>query len=128
MMPANSKFDLDLRFGQEGEKWLTLLADEKTIEVKRERDVWAITGNVFFEFKSRGKPSGIAVTQSDYWVHLLSLDGKIRGGFIVETKTLKDNLRKMISSGTVKVVSGGDDRTSEGALVPLAMLKELFRI
>ena len=33
-----SRFDLDLKFGQQGEQWLSLLADERKIEVKRERD------------------------------------------------------------------------------------------
>jgi hypothetical protein len=125
-MPADSRFDLDLRFGQEGEKWLTLLADEKTMEVKRERDIWSLTGNVFFEFKSRGKASGLAVTQADYWAHLLSLDGRIVGGFIIETSRLKENLKRMIEGGQVRVVNGGDNGTSQGALVPMSLMRELF--
>lgn len=127
-MPPCSKFDLDLRFGQEGEKWLTMLADERTVEVKRERDIWALTGNLFFEFKSRGKPSGVAVTQSDYWAHLLSLDGKIKGGLIVETPMLRANLRRLVKEAKVRVVSGGDDNTSEGVLVPIGMVREIFTI
>ena len=73
----DNKFDLDLQYGQDGERWLAWLGtDQAKVEVKTERDQWAHTGNAVFEFTSRGKPSGIAVTQADYWVHNFHLNGR----------------------------------------------------
>ena len=44
------KFDLDLKYGQQGEQWLSILGDEIQMEVKRERDCWLKTGNIYFEY------------------------------------------------------------------------------
>ena len=41
------KFDLDLEFGQMGEKFVEDLQNGNTkIEVKTERDLWKTTGNI----------------------------------------------------------------------------------
>ena len=64
----NPKFDADLQFGQMGERWLIWLGtDMAKVEVKTERDTWMDTGNAVFEFRSRGKPSGIAYQYLDRW-------------------------------------------------------------
>lgn len=73
----NSKFDLDLEFGQVYEEGLKkLLYSKGKVEVKTERDKWIETGNIAIEVMCRNKPSGLSVTKSDWWFHILSLDKK----------------------------------------------------
>lgn len=121
-----SRFDLDLKFGQQGEQWLSLLADERKIEVKRERDTWKSTRNICFEFRCSGKPSGLAVTQADYWAHILSYNGQAEAVVLIRTELLKERLRAMLASGSVKTVSGGDRDAAEMVLFPLAKLHQLL--
>lgn len=121
-----SAFDLDLRFGQEGEQWLTILGREIKVEVKRERDKWKKTGNIAFEFRCSGKPSGLAVTKADYWVHVLSLDGVPEAAFIFRVEHLKGKLRAMLKEGRVRVISGGDRDAAEMILFPLKLIHELL--
>ena len=125
-MKERAKFDLDLRFGEAGEQWLVWLAEEAKIEVKRERDKWCGTGNLFFEYSSRGKPSGLSITEADYWVHILSLSGKNMGSFIFPVPALKKNLRSLLSRGIARKTRGGDEDTSEGVVVPLRYVQHLF--
>jgi len=124
---ANKAFDLDLKFGKEGEEWLRLLADESKIEVKRERDKWVETGNIFFEYECSGNPSGIAATKSHFWAHILSVDGHANAVLLFDIFTLKENLRRLFKAGQIKKVSGGDRNASIGVLVPLRLIHELVK-
>ena len=71
----NSKFDIDLKYGQEREKKVVSLLDQdkNKLEVKTERDWWAKTGNIAIEVECWGKPSGLSKTEADYWVHILAI-------------------------------------------------------
>lgn len=124
-----SKFDLDLQYGQAGENWLRWLGtDQAKVEVKTERDTWATTGNAVFEFKCRGKASGIAVTTSDYWVHIFKLGEVTTMALVLPTDDLKDYLRAAYARPeqyNCRKVSGGDDNASEVILVPIP---ELWKI
>ena len=62
------KFDIDLHYGQVRKICSRYVARQK-IEVKSERDMWQRTGNIAIEYESYGKPSGINVTEADYWFH-----------------------------------------------------------
>lgn len=121
-----SKFDLDLQFGQEGEKWLTWLGtDQAKVEVKTERDSWAITGNVVFEYECRGRKSGIAVTEADYWAHILRLGDNVHALYLWPTDDLKTFLRKCIATqgyAGSRLTTGGDDNASKVILVPIQSL------
>ena len=121
-----SAFDLDLKFGQEGEQWLTILGREIKVEVKRERDKWKKTGNIAFEFRCSGKPSGLAVTKADYWVHVLSFDGVPEAAFIFRVPRLKERLKAMHKEGRVRVTNGGDRDAAEMILFPLKLIHELL--
>ena len=77
MSKAFSAFDLDLEFGQEGESLVKeLLTNGSTIEVKRDRK-WKDTGNLyietecFFTKNNQWAPSGLSVTQANYWAFVL---------------------------------------------------------
>ena len=74
-MKFNSDFKYDLELGQEGENLIAKLLSDSTIEVKLDFIAWR-TDNIFIEYESRGKPSGIYATTSDYWFHRLELKDK----------------------------------------------------
>ena len=76
-MTTLSSFDLDFRYGHEGEQLVEeLLTNGKTVEVKRDRR-WHETGNLYIEFDcwynstQSWQPSGISVTKADYWAFVL---------------------------------------------------------
>lgn len=125
-MSSNNKFDKDLKFGQAGENWLVWLGSSGAkVEVKTERDTWEKTGNLVFEFRCSGKPSGIAVTQADWWVHLLSKEDKIVQGFMWPVPRLKDFLRDVYRDPALfgcRIVKGGDNYAAEMILVPIKQL------
>ena len=117
-------FDLDLKFGKLGEDFVNdMQVGNKKIEVKTERDIWKTTGNIAVELRYRGNPSGLSTTESSVWVHLLSHNGVIEGGFMFKVDLLKEKIKKLHKSGDLKIAMGGDDNLSQMALLPI---KELF--
>lgn len=128
-MGWNPKFDLDLQYGQDGENWLRWLGtDQARVEVKTERDTWYTTGNVVFEYRSRGKPSGIATTESDWWVQVLKLGDETHACFVFNVIYMKENLRAMFRNPGAygcRLVRGGDNLTSDVILVPVSQLYRL---
>ena len=110
-MQFNNDFAFDLIVGQMAEKELAAVLQDKRIEVKSDKLAHK-TGNVFVEYESRGKRSGIATTQADYYCF------EVRGIFIlVSVPTLKIIALKHI--GTDKDIRGGDENTSKGILLPI---------
>ena len=113
------KFDLDLEFGQMGEKFVEDLQNGNTkIEVKTERDIWKTTGNIAVEIRYKNKPSGISTTGSSIWIHLLSDNNKIVGGYIFSVDYLKQKIIDLKEEGKLKLVMGGDFNASQMALIP----------
>ena len=118
------KFDLDLEFGEIGEDFTEALFNVNSkVEVKTERDIWKSTGNIAIEIRCKGRPAGISTTESANWVHLLSYDGKIEGGFIFDVERLKKKVKSLLKEGKAKMVMGGDFNMSQMVLLPI---KELF--
>ena len=116
-------FDLDLKFGKLGEEFVRdMQVGNKKIEVKTERDIWKTTGNIAIELRYRGNPSGLSTTESSVWVHLLSYNGVIEGGFMFKVDLLKEKIKKLHKSGDLKMVMGGDDNMSQMALLPISDL------
>ena len=90
------KFDIDLEFGKIGEDFAEALFSHNTmVEVKTERDIWKTTGNIAIEIRCKGRPSGLSVTEAENWIHLLSYDGNIEGGFIFKVSQLRDKIKKL---------------------------------
>ena len=126
-MDYNSDFKYDLALGQIGEGWIGKILSDKTIEVKFDFECYR-TGNFYIEYESRGKKSGIATTQSDYWMLIASTESGER---------LKENISELQESDVLfsvmistkrlkkvckekhfrKGVKGGDDNTSLGVLI-----------
>jgi hypothetical protein len=110
-MQYNSDFRYDLIIGQIAEHELANILTNKRIEVKSDKAAHR-TGNVFVEYASRGKPSGLATTQADYYCF------EVKGTYIlISVPRLKIIARKHI--GTYKDIRGGDENTSKGILLPI---------
>ena len=113
-MKYNNDFAYDLKIGRLKESELGRILTRKTIELKRDLQAHK-TGNVFIEYASRGKPSGIATTKSDYYCFC------IRKSFIlIGTTSLKKRCRKYID--TELDINGGDLDSSKGILLPITEL------
>ena len=116
-------FDLDLEFGKLGEDFVRdMQLGNKKIEVKTERDIWKTTGNIAIELRYKGSPSGLSTTESSVWIHLLSYNGVIEGGFMFKVDQLRDKIKKLHKQGDLKMVMGGDNNMSQMALLPIDKL------
>ena len=111
----NPHFDICLEFGEKYENELQKILENKQIELKTDR-ITQRTGNVFVEFESRGKESGILKTTALYWVFFVygQINLKNKHTFFIPTRRLK----KLIKVKDYKVSKGGDNWTSKGYLVP----------
>ena len=125
MFNDNNKFDIDLTFGQIYEKSLAMILQDKTIEVKTERDKWKETGNIAIEIYNHNKKakSGLSVTKANYWATILVDDYRVKSIHILPVTDLKERVKEIIRSGKGKIVMGGDFKASEIALIPI---KEIF--
>ena len=116
-------FDIDLDFGKiYEEKIKELFEGDGSIEVKTERDIWADTGNMFVEVRSRGKPSGLSITDAKWWIHVFTIDGDVKFTIMFRVDKLKKAIKYLYSNDLAGMVKGGDDRTSDGILVPINTL------
>ena len=114
----------DMLFGKLGEKFTEQLFEGNTkIEIKTERDIWRTTGNIAIEIRCKGQPSGISTTESSVWMHYLTENGVIIGGFLFKVDQLRAKIKKLHKEDNLKIVMGGDDNLSQMALLPI---KELF--
>ena len=118
-MKHNNDFRFDLDYGKEGEGMLhKMLTNEEgyKVEVKRDRQAHR-TNNLYFEYESRNKPSGIANTEADYYCYFIT----DTFCFIMKVDVLKAKLRRLIKEK--KVINhkqpGGDNNTSLGVLVSI---------
>ena len=121
-MKHSSSFSHDLNFGEIAEDWLNILfKDGRLIEVKSDRLIHK-TGNLFIEYKSRDKPSGLATTTANYWIYRMDM---LDTAIILPTNLLKKVCRVYYKNNEFKI-KGGDNNTSDGLLIPLIrLLKDL---
>lgn len=122
LMNNDKRFDIDLQYGQIFEQKVADMLQNKKIEVKTERDMWKSTGNIVIEFESRGKPSGIASTEAEYWFHNLAIGEDIVMTLVFPTKTL----RNYITQNMPRMVRGGDNNTSRLYLIKLQELVKII--
>jgi len=111
-MEYNSDFRYDLKVGQVAEQALAKIFEGKKVEVKRDRKA-SLTGNIFVEYESRGKPSGISTTEADYWCFM------VEETFILLTTP---RLKEIVASlkGSDRERQGGDNNTSSGVLIRIS--------
>ena len=67
-----TKFSKDLSYGKKHEK--LVMKSMENFELKTDRMAHK-TGNVYVEFKSRGKDSGISTSKSDTWIFKIVSNG-----------------------------------------------------
>lgn len=108
-----TKFKKDLKYGKKHEK--LVMKSRENYELKTDR-LSHKTGNVFVEFMSRGKESGVKTSKADIWIFRI-VDKKDKHMFSIEIPL--DRLRKKVYNSTYRIVAGGDNLTSKGYLVPL---------
>lgn len=118
----NPHFDIDLERGKVGERAVEGFLKGNTHEVKKDDRV-SETGNFYVEtwqysdpFESDIRPSGINVTQAEYW-HWSSPTGK--GGIWMETETLKELMTETNPRETRQPITNSNTNASKGRLVPL---------
>lgn len=126
-MDFNGDFKYDLALGQLGEGWVGRMLTDSTIEVKIDFACW-LTGNFFIEYESRGKPSGIATTQADYWMLIATskqgrrlkktLEDVEKDDILFSILLSTDRLKEICKTNFYRVnVNGGDKNTSKGLLI-----------
>ena len=110
-----TKFTKDLSYGKKHEK--LVMKSMENFELKTDRMAHK-TGNVYVEFQSRGKDSGIRTSKSDTWIFKIVSKGD-RHLFCIQIPLTR--LKKLVSTD-YRIVPGGDNLTSRGYLVPLTHL------
>ena len=119
-----SNFDIDLEFGEVWEERVRKIFENKgTIEVKTERDIWRTTGNIVIEIGYKGRPSGLSITDAEWWIHVLTSSGEFHTALIFKVKKLRQTVTELVTTGKADIMKGGDNNQSELVRVPL---KELF--
>lgn len=122
-MPAvkfnnDSRFDFDLGRANVDERRLAdifLTAKIEKVELKTDYK-WQQTGNLCVEYRYNGKPSGIAATKADFWVHELPKNGNTVGYFMFPVEQFKELCRKEYRKGNIR--NGvGDDGKSDVILI-----------
>jgi hypothetical protein len=111
------KFDIQLGSSRNDEDRLADVLQNKTIELKTERFQWEQTGNIFIEYESRGKPSGLAVTEADFWCHELARGDETLGYIIIPTDRLKQICRQHYRLN--KKDGAGDEKAQRGVVLKL---------
>lgn len=117
-MEHNSDFKYDLQLGLKGEDLVAKMLSNEKIEVKTDFKA-KDTGNVFIEYKSRGRSSGISTTHAEWFCFVLSNENII----FVKTTKLKNLCREYLK--TNRDTKGGDKNTSNGILLPIKQLIKL---
>jgi hypothetical protein len=85
----NSDFDIDLKFGKQGEETVANLLSIETVEVKRDAR-WKETGNLYIETEcwynnsQSWQPSGLSVSKATHYAFVL--EGMV---VIIPTEDLK---------------------------------------
>lgn len=105
-------WDVDLPLGEYGENKLVNILQGEKLEVKYDM-MAAETGNIYVEYNSRGKDSGITTTEATHWAFVIE---GIETVVIIETKRLKVLCRKYWN----RRFKGGDNDSSLGILIPLS--------
>ena len=93
-MKYNGNFSHDLEVGQIAEQDLNRLFNKTKIEVKMDFMAHK-TGNFYVEYNSFKKPSGIAISEADFWcIYIMTKKGK----------RLQDNPKLAIEKDDVQTV------------------------
>lgn len=118
---TRSKFDLDLAAGEARESALVKALQRCCLEHKQDV-AHRRTGNLAFEIRQgdgrvgKGRPSGIAVTEADWWGVEFGPDAWL----VMRTSRLKDFVRLYARDQRARLICG--DNQNENVLVPMQEL------
>jgi hypothetical protein len=119
----DKKFDLQLSQALINERRLAEIFAAKKIEkieLKSETWLWERTGNICIEYRQNGEPSGICVTEADYWVHELRRNGVGTLCYLMfPTERLKELAGAAFLDGRYREGSGDGGRFCN-IIIPLA--------
>ena len=118
-MKFNNDFKYDLMLGQIKEKQVADILENKKIEIKTDYLAHK-TGNIAIEYESRGKPSGIATTEADYYIYIIPHALIKDTMLILDVKELKKITRLYYKIN--RVCWMGDENTSMAVLIPIDRL------
>jgi hypothetical protein len=119
-MVKNSDFDLDLKFGVEGENTVANLLSIDTVEVKRDAR-WKETGNLYIETEcwynssQSWEPSGLSVSKATHYAFVLE-------GMVVILPT--DQLKEITYSNGRPIECKIEPNPSKGYLIKLSHIVE----
>ena len=146
---ANLNFIKDLKLGNEGEEKVAeylitkgskfidsnkdnrydikMLTNDKEITYEVKTDVFCAplfdTGNIFIEFESRGKSSGVSVTQADWFVTYFLYFGEL---WFIKSKDLKHLVK---TYDFPKFYNAGDiGSNTHGYLIKRKDFKKYFHV
>jgi hypothetical protein len=115
-----SKFDIQLSQALINERRLADIFENGKIEVKSESYLWEKTRNICIEYEQNGKPSGIAITDAEHWIHeLLLQDGSVHVRLMLPVPRLKELCRRAHAEGRYRKNAGDGGRFSV-FLIPLS--------
>ena len=118
-----ANFDIDLDFGKKTEQEVVdMFESDGRIEVKTERDTWMRTGNIAFEIKYKGNPSGISTTESTWWIQALNYNNQSIMMLTFKVSLLRMILKRVVKEKIAEIKKGGDDNNSTLILVPIHKL------
>lgn len=117
-----SDFDIDFRYGQQGEVFVNhlLTSEIETVEVKRDRK-WIDTGNIYIEIECWSDaigcwyPSGINATKASHWA------------FVLEDMVVivpSDRVRKAIAIHGIRREMNRPEYSTRGFTVTIEQLME----
>lgn len=115
---ANSDFDIDFRFGKDGEDTVANILSVETVEVKRD-DKWFSTGNLYIETEcyynrsNSWQPSGLSVTKASHWAFVLD-------DLVIMFPT--DKLKKVVELTGRPAKCNIEPNPSQGMLITIADL------
>lgn len=97
----------------------------KTIRIEVKEDFTCKrTNRIGLEFENRKKPSGISVSQADFYLYKIHCpDGVIRF-YAISTKKLKSLVR---NKAYVRIVYGGDDKAALNYLFDFSVVTKHFQ-
>ncbi len=118
---ADNRFDLNLAEGKQGENAVAEMLRDDTLEAKRDFAA-SKTGNVAVEFMCGGKPSGISVSEANWWAYILA--GEYYNDEVI-VLIKKNRLERLLVPA--RVVRGGDNKKAELYLVRVEELTKALK-
>jgi hypothetical protein len=142
---GNYNFNKDIVLGEEGEQIIRtyleglnfkFISDNKDyrydllMEYKNKQYTYEVktdiyprdTGNIAIEIECRGKPSGVMVTEADFYVTYFKHFDEI---WNISTNRLRD----LIRNGKFKVITGGDSGSNtKMVLMNRALVRPYFKV